>query len=76
MNNIRRFPLEPTSVYYQPTAYNINCAGKPSYNAMPVNSQSTVNDIYVEDGNYKDGNLNLIRNDGEVVQIETWFEEE
>lgn len=78
---IRRFPKEPLTAEFEPSAYNVNSSGAyPRYRANVVNRfegfkdkdgyEASVYDVYVINGTYYDESIKLNRNDGEVVDID------
>ena len=78
---IRRFPIEPLTAEFEPSAYNINASGSyPKYRANVYNRfqgygnksgyEASVYDFYVTDGVYADNFIKLKRNDGGVVDID------
>ena len=55
MYPIRRFPIEPTSEYYEPTTHNLNSGGRSGYNAMPHNSKPSPYDPIYYEGDWYEG---------------------
>lgn len=55
MNNISRFPIEPSSTYYQPTTYNINSGGYPKYRAYPIGTQIPEGSSYINEVDWYEG---------------------
>ena len=78
---IRRFPIEPLTAEFEPSAYNVNSSGSyPRYRGRVYDKfrgyydeteyEATVYDIYIVDGTYAEDSITLNRNDGESIDID------
>lgn len=77
---IRRFPIEPLTAEFEPSAYNVNSSGAfPRYRAKVFNRfngydvddyNNSLTDVYIVDGSYKNDSILLNRNDGETIDID------
>lgn len=77
---MRRFPIEPLTAEFEPSAYNVNSSGAfPRYRAKVFNRfnrrvtedyNTIIPDVFVVDGMYNDDSILLNRNDGKVIDID------
>lgn len=77
---IRRFPIEPLTAEFEPSAYNINSSGAyPRYRAKVFNRfqgydngdyDTPVTDLYIVSGSCDSDSIELNRNDGETIEID------
>ena len=77
---IRRFPIEPLTAEFEPSAYNINSSGAfPRYRAkvfnrytkyIPSDDPMLATDVFVVGGTFDDDSILLNRNDGKVIDID------
>lgn len=77
---IKRFPIEPLTAEFEPSAYNINSSGAfPRYRAkvfnrytkyIPSDDPMLATDVFVVGGTFDDDSILLSRNDGKVIDID------
>ena len=77
---IRRFPIEPLTAEFEPSAYNINSSGAyPRYRAKVFNRfqgyddndyDTPITDLYIVSGSCANDSIELNRNDGETIEID------